>query len=245
MKKSNLVVLAAIILLLGALATYNSALKAEYLSGSYKDPYYYFTSLNLKDFDAVAINAASEVSVVIKQGPEHKVQVRKDDTENIKVKKEGKLLVVDVTYPKERRNFDSRERVVITLPNLKSVTADAKYTLAGKQKIIRNSRDDKSWTTVRINGFTQDSLFLEQNNTNKVELNRNKLGVLQAIAGKNPGSESKLVVTKDNTINKASLDIRYLSSLSLQNLHIPNLSYQFSDSAQVNISGAALAILKK
>jgi hypothetical protein len=219
------------------MASYNSALKAEYLSGSYKDPYYYFTTLNVKDFDVVAVNAASEISVVIKHGSEHKVQVRKDDMENIKVKQNANTLVVDVTYPRERRDFDSRERVVITLPQLKSVKADGTYMLAGKQKIIRNSRDEKSWTTVRINDFNQDSLYLEQNNINKVELTGNKLGVLRAITGKNTASESTLVIAKNNTINQANLDIRYLSKLNLENIAIPKLTYQFSDSAQVNISG--------
>jgi major membrane immunogen (membrane-anchored lipoprotein) len=63
MKKSNLFLLVAVIVLLVSLAIYNTNLRAKFLAGTYKDPYRNFETLNFKNFNTVAVNAASEISV--------------------------------------------------------------------------------------------------------------------------------------------------------------------------------------
>ncbi len=251
MKKSNILIVAAAIFILLSMLVYNTALKAEFLSGAHKDPYHNFKTLNLKDFDAVAVNAGSEVGVKIQAGKETNVRVRKDDEEYIKFKVVNRVLMIDVAYKAERRNYDGRERVIVTLPALTAVTTDSKYTVDGKAytwgRENGNKEAFKGWSNgyTIIKGFTQDSLTINQDNASKVILQGNKLGLLRAITGKAPGSTTELSIQNSNNIAQANLDIRSKSSLELDNVAIPKITYQFSDSAKTSISGASLAILKK
>src|SRR5687768_577263 len=120
MKKSNLFLLVAVLILLTSLAIYNTNLRAEYVSGAYKDPYRDFKTLNFKEFDAIVINATNGVNVNLQQG-NFKVRVRENELKNIKFKLVNNQLVLDVNFPKENGYFNGREQVVITLPVLKSL----------------------------------------------------------------------------------------------------------------------------
>ena len=55
MKTSNKLFVAAVALVLGSLATYDAALRAEYRSGHYKDPLHNYQALGLRNFDAVSV----------------------------------------------------------------------------------------------------------------------------------------------------------------------------------------------
>ncbi|MDB5262544.1 MAG: hypothetical protein JWQ14_1825 [Adhaeribacter sp.] len=243
MKKSNIFLLVAVIILLASLVSYNTTLKAEYLSGAHRDPYRHFNTFNLKGFDEIAINTNNGVNVKIQQGS-HQARILKRETENIKFKQVGKLLMVEINYPEDRNNYYGPEQVVITMPILKALRADTTPREVKKpkdQEWVTNT----AWSTIKITGFTQDSLFINQDKMTTVEMTANKLAYLHAITGQNPGSASSLHLDKNNTIARAILDIRNNSELTLKNIFIPQLTYQFSDSAKVNFSGAALAILKK
>jgi flagellar motor protein MotB len=245
MKKSNLFVLAAVIILFASLVSYNTTLRAQYVSGVYKDPYRNFETLNLKNFNAVAVNAASEISVTIRQGPNYKVQLFTPDADKIKVTQEGNQLLIDAKYQQDRRYLGDREKVVITLPTLQMVTTNASYTIDNKPFTHGKNKHEWSNASTKIIGFTQDSLFIQQDNLNKIELINNKLGFLHVISGASPGSSSRIQINSNNTIARANLDIRNKGELSLTDIFIPNPTYQFSDSARLNLSGPALAILKK
>lgn len=65
MKTSTTFLLAALLVLLASLTAYNMALRAEYRSGTYKDPLRSYKVLNFKNFTEVTVPAASALSVKI------------------------------------------------------------------------------------------------------------------------------------------------------------------------------------
>ena len=98
---------------------------------------------------------------------------------------------------------------------------------------------------ISVEGFEQDSLLLQQDNASVIKLVNNKLGKLRSITGISPGAHSKLEISPDNTIQEADLTVKRKGTLLVQAAKITNLKYDFGDSTNVTLSGAALGMLKK
>lgn len=239
MKTSTALLLTAFLILLGSLAAYNMALKTEYNKGTYKDPYRDFITLNYRDFDQVEINPATEMNVKIMAG-DYKVQVHKSATDFIQFKKAGRQLQVNLVYPQEEQELRSWELVVITCPQLIDLKTNAFYTVKGKKITPTKSWDDN---VITLQGFKQDNLNLEQDKASAVNLLENKINRLKAVVGLSAGSTARLHLDKTNRIQEADLDIRNKSELVIENVTIPKLQYQFSDSARATFTGSALGIL--
>ena len=242
MKTSNKLLMSALIIFVISLGIYNTALKAEYLTGNYKDPFKNFTTLNFKDFDAIQVNSASQVDVTINNGP-CIVRMSKRSESHIKVSQHGKTLTIDVVY--EKSNHPSNE-LIISCPKLKFVKALGAYTDDDK-KLIQNSKYDKNVPTLHdlvIRGFIQDSLLTEQDNLTHIILKDNNLKFLKSIVGITTGATPVLNIEKTNSIQKADLTVNQKSELRLDNIYIPQLTHQFGDSIQVSFSGNAVKNLK-
>jgi hypothetical protein len=96
---------------------------------------------------------------------------------------------------------------------------------------------------VLIEGFKQDSLRITQDYGSTIVLANNVLGQLNAVAGKSPGSGSKIIVLKENQVGDAKFDIRYKSQLLLSDATIQTLSFHLADSAKLVLSGSAQHLL--
>jgi len=240
MKKSSKLLLTAILILVISLGIYNAALKAEYRKGTYKDPYYGFTSLNLKNFNTLELNAGSVIGVKIIKG-DYQVQVHNLAAEFIKVKQEGQKLKVDVVYPEDRKGVWADYHVVISCPELQSLKTNTEYITKGKSITDKKNSGYK----ISLEGMSQEKLQLNMDNASRVLLVHNKINMLEAVAGISSGSSSELNLARDNQIQEAHLDIRNKSQLILDNLIIPELTYTFSDSARLDMKGSALQLLKK
>jgi len=243
MKTSNKLLLSALIIFVISLGIYNTALKAEYLTGNYKDPFKDFNTLKFSDFDEIQINAANEIDVNITQGP-NKVRVSKRAGSNIKITQQGRKLVLDVVYEKNKASHRGEE-VLITCPNLKAISAFGWYTEGGK-KITNNNSKFGNWDQqpIVIHGFKTDSLNIEQDNYTYLSLSHNTIGFLKANVG-NTATATPILQIQNNIIQKAELNMKQKSELRLNNLYIPQLTYHLGDSTKVSFSGVALKNLKK
>ena len=233
MKTSNTLFVAAVALVLGSLATYDAALRAEYLTGHYKDPLRNYQVLGLRDFDAVTVPSASGLRVKIEAGP-FAVRVSKDAANYVRVTQRGQELRVTVAYPEKPESLGGREAVVITCPRLAALTTEGTYTVAGK---VQHDRVEGGGE-IEVHGFRQDSLTLRQNQSNKIKLAGNTLGWLHASSGPRAATEPTLEIWGDNHIQAADLSIGRRGHLDLA-VVIPRLRHQFSDSATVALTGAA------
>jgi hypothetical protein len=246
MKTSNLLLLSALIIFLVSLGIYNSALKAEYLTGNYKKPFKNYTVQNFKDFDEIEINAANQMDVNITSGT-NAVRVAKNATDQIKITQKGKKLIINMVYPQDNRKswFNS---VMISCPKLVSVKTHAFYTNNGKRIIENENNEDNNnynYHEVTITGFKQDSLHIEQDNASKVILKNNNINWLSVLTGTTVNATPKLKIDKGNSIQKADMQIGEKTELDINNVYIPQLKYHFSDSAKVVLSGIALKSLKQ
>jgi hypothetical protein len=238
MKKSNLLLLAAFAILAVSLGMYNVALKNEYATGTYKDPYKNYKPLNLQGFQAIDINAANKVNVEVKPG-KFQVWVHERSTDIVRVKLVGNRLQIDAAYPEEEGNDGS---VIITCPSLAEIKTNAYFQVKGKQE----QRKISSYSPpVKVEGFTLDSLQLRQDNASRIRLNKNKIGLLRSTTGISPGAASHLEIGSDNTIQQAYLTVRNKGKLRVESPKIARLQYDFGDSTEVTFSGSAMGMLKK
>ena len=233
MKTSNTFFVVAVALVLGSLATYDAALRAEYRTGHYKDPLRNYQVLGLHNFDAVTVPSASGLRVKIEAGP-FAVRVSKDAADYVRITQRGQQLLVTLDYPGKPESLGRQEAVVITCPRLAALTTEGTYTVAGKVPLGQRQVGGE----VEIQGFRQDSLTLRQDQSNQIRLVGNTLGWLRATAGTHPGSEPELEIGADNHIQAADLTVGHRGHLVLA-AAIPRLHYQLSDSVSVVLNGAA------
>ncbi|EHQ30738.1 hypothetical protein [Mucilaginibacter paludis] len=243
MRTSNKILLATLVIFVVSLGIYNCALRAEFLTGDYKNPFKNYNTVDIKNFDRIEINAASQMDVSINKG-DTKIHVTKSPSWDINFTLKGKTLVISMV----RRNYaeDSFNSVIISCPKLISVKAQAFY-MYDTTRIVDNHEPTnyRYERTVTVNGFTMDSLNLQQDNYSRVRLNHNTIGLLQARAGISKNATSMLSIDKTNMIQKADLQIGEKSTLELDDIFIPQLKYLFADSSKVTFSGVALKSLKQ
>lgn len=244
MKKSTILLVSALVFFLCSLTAFNFAMKAEYETGNYKDPFHGFVAQDFTGFAAVEVNGSSLITVKIVQGP-YKVLLHKRVQDFVQVKQQENKLVVEVNLKEKRSWSNGRHVVYISCPRLTELTTTAQYTLAGKPQF--DSSDDNPYVSqvVQVENFEQDSLRIVQDHASAVKLNKTKLDNLQGIVGISAGSGSKLIIGKENQISSAALDIRNKSTLFLHDVVIPAISYQFSDSARADFTGASLQLISK
>jgi hypothetical protein len=242
MKKSNLLLLSALAVLLLSMGMYNVALKGEYRKQTYKDPYRDYEKLKFRDFQGIDIKANSRLKIRISQGP-FGVWVLNRKKEKILLKKVGDRLQIGTTGD---QNWVYQEGLMISCPQLSDIKVDAFFT-----ETHSNGNTTETTTVmhdvaeVSVTGFTLDSLLLQPDRGSVIWLDKNNIGNLRAIAGKTHGSMTKLVITPQNTFRDADLTVQNKSQLTLNTSKITRLRYDFSDSTKINLNGAAMSLLKK
>ncbi|MFC6998180.1 head GIN domain-containing protein [Rufibacter roseus] len=239
MKKSNILLFTALAFFVCCLTAFNFAMKAQFDTGQYKDRYFDYVTFNQKGFSAVEVNGAARLNVRLTQGP-HQVRAHKDAQEYLEIRQEGNKLIIDVNHKSDREQYHGE--VLVSLPELTLLEVSSKYTKAGKPANTIAARF--KYGNVQVTGFSQDSLQLLQDHATSVLLTNLKLDKLTAVAGTTPGSTPELFLA-GNTIQAAHFDIKNKGKLELNNMLIPNLSYEFSDSASANFTGTSLQLLKK
>jgi len=252
MKNSYKLLIGAAIILFGTTTAYDFALKAEYEKGiykkpGYKDPMQDFTKLGYKNFNIIEINAADLLNIEISHSDTFDVRVKNDFKDEIKIKQEGSRIII--SFDKKKAYVSNGRSLVIRCPVIDSLITDAVLMINGKRVVTLQGRYnvDFGHEGVKLQGFQQDSLTLTINNASIVSLKNNKLDYLKADLGISESSYSRpnLSLDKSNEINYADLNLQNKSRLSLNNISIKHLEFKISDSAQVQLSGASLKLIKR
>ena len=247
MKTSNKLLLLALVVLLSALATYNIALKAEYNTKSYLDPYRNYVALDFSGFEEIEVNSGDMISVLIEPGDAHAVYLYKGNDEVVQISQQANTLQIDVATNEKRNGLRGwgSPQLIIKTPMLHTLRSNALHTFNGEPVTHVKRLNSAEWRNTTLKGFKQDSIRLELDNGVLVQLEGNELQHLHAITGTSPDSDPKLLIQNTNKIQQANLDIRNRSYLSLLNVAIPELRYTLSEQAQVELSGDALTVMRK
>jgi hypothetical protein len=249
MKTSTKLMISALVILIISIGIYNRALKAEYLTGNFKNPYRNYKAIAVKDFTEVEINAAKMMDVEFKQGP-FAVYKANYSSDTVTFNKVGNKLIVNVDLPEkpieskgytdqdEDRYDYSHEGIIICCPNLKVLKTSNVFLVKGKVLGNFNYNKDSKYShrEILIAKFTADSLTLIQNGNSQVVLSASKINNLIMSAD----NCASFKVQEGNTITNASLQIKAKAELWLNNISFPKLSYQISDSARVTLYGKSI-----
>ena len=243
MKKSNRLIVTAIVITLLSLLAYDILLKAAYRSGEYKNPNRNFTALNYKDFDIVDINSSTAANVKFVQGP-FSVMMDNYADDYVKISQHGNRLQVDANFEGDYRSNQSPYLLVISCPLLRQVNAGATYLTYGRPYTDTTVKETWNMREILISGFKQDSISIVQDYGSTVVLDSTQFRSISAVTGISAGSGSKLVLLNTNRFENTRLDIRQHSKLIVHNATINRLDYMLADSAQLIISGNAQHLLK-
>jgi hypothetical protein len=253
MKTSTKLLLSALVVLIIAIGIYNSALKAEYLTGNYKKPYRNYKQVDIKGFTEVEINASKMIDVVFRKG-DFAVYRSNYSEDTVRLTKTGNKLIVNVdlnALPENNIAYNGIEdrheyrgnRIIIVCPSLSMLKTTNVFLVNGRAPV--NYNFDKyapyAHCTVEIGKFNLDSLTLVQGGNSQVNLSGNTIGALKV----NADHFSSIKIEADNKINSADLQINGKGELWLNNISFPKLTQHISDSARVTLYGASVKNLIK
>jgi len=243
-KTSNKLILAALFLLLVSLTGYDYLLRAEYISGRYRDPYSTFITLKFTNFDAVDVNSTSAVNVKFVQGP-FSVRVDTGALEFAKFKQQGNRLKIYATFKGDYIQNGNPYIVVISCPKLTEVNTNAIFIAGNKQVTDTVYREDWHMRQNLIEGFTEDSLSIRQSFGSNIILSGNHIRVFNAVVGINTWSFAETFILKNNQFQQANVDVLNRSHLLVEGQTIHDLKYHLADSAKITFTGSAQDILNK
>lgn len=237
MKTSNKLTIAAILFILVSLVYYDLMLKASYLSGTYRDQFKDYTTLNLKNFNSIDLGASTAANIIVEQGP-FRVRIEPTNVRLVKVSEHDQTLHIEAAFPGNYQNSRAEYVLIISCPNLVRFDADAIYMAGDRQITDTLASEDFNWRPTIIRGFTLDSLTITEKHASSIILMGNKIKTMHAVIGLSDGSRSNMIIKKDNRFQNADLNILNKSQLQLNEAIIPNLKYQVADSARLIITGA-------
>ena len=244
MKSSNLTLLVAGTVFLAALTIYNFSLKAEYLRADFKDPFYGYSKLAFKNFDKIDIKAGNLLGVKIIKGDKFDVRVDDDIKDDLSIIQNGGTLSIAVKDTTQRAYY-YLQGLTIFCPTLRELRVDAQKTVfhdRENRRVIEYQKQDDQRILMEM--FSLDSLTIVQGINNTVKLNRNRIGMLKALTGREGMWGSKLIIEGDNVIKSADISIFNGNHLALKVAQIEDLNLNPSDSSSVELHGRALKLLK-
>lgn len=232
MKTSNKLLVLATLIIIGYLVAYDFALKAEYLKGDYKSPFYHMQRIPVSSFNAIEHNIGNYTDVRIEQGAEFGVWVNKRLKDEITVSQHGKTLHIDYTG---KSNFPHRffeANVLIICPAINSVTS----------RPLARSISPWASATTHITGFKQDELNIRSYKMSEIVLSKDTLNKLNAATG---DSRATLTINGNNAIKDASFNLLGRSEIRLLDPAIDKSGFKYTDSTTMILSGRALNLLQK
>jgi len=242
MKTSNKLMLGALVVLLVSLTIYDFTLKAEYLTGNYKNPYKDYISSDIKSFNEIEINATNMINITIRKG-DYAIHTAKSNEDILRFTKVGNRLIINVDFEKNPKSNDPNiahfNKVDIYCPNITYVkTNEHRYTMPMK-KISQEDREsvNSAEGILMLRRFKLDSLNIEHK-SGTIFLGKDTIGLLRVTTA----AQSNLNIEDDVYISKADMHINDQSTLRLEKFNIPKFNYTLADSATITFTskGATL-----
>ncbi len=238
MKTSNKLLLTAILIIIVSMVTYDFALRAEYLKGTYKSRFYEMKKLNLENFTILDNRVANIISVQIEYGKSYAVYMNNDLKNNLLISKNGNKLLIDVADKAKPIINPYNNNVIIICPKLDQV-----ITRPDIRKSIKEWDNDNGTTS--ITGFDQQNMDLFINTSTHLNFEKNKIGHLQATVGNNLSQHAYLFIASNNQIKDAVIKVMGKNQLNIENPKIIKSTFDISDSATVSLGGSILKQLKQ
>lgn len=237
MKTSNKLLIFTSLIIISALIFYNYGLRGEYRKGEYKSRFYKMTKENIDGFTSIE-NKASNLYVRIERGDKFEIWFSNEIKDKVNFSKKNGKLVIDFNKLYDEEDYFRSANLIIICPTLENFKAG---------NLIVKPYNKKYYIpqgTTTIYGFNQQELNLETNSFTDVSLESNKISSLFATVGDTKSTIAIINIDSNNKIDKLIAEVKGKSKLNLNNPLINIAEFQLSDSADVNLSGRALKLLK-
>lgn len=226
MKTSNKLLLLATVILFGYLAIFNFQLRAEYIKGDFKTPYYGMKFTPLNSFTTIRNNAGNVLALRVEKGPKFGVWMVDNLKEKLALTERNNTLFVDYVNKTHFNYYQSG--IVVVCPEVNTVITTPLTT----HQVMFWER-----AVTGISGFTQDVMNIEAGKSTQVELDENTIGKLNAAT---TASEASITLDTHNLIQAADFKIAGKSDLRLLS-QITNGTYSYTDSATITLNGKSFA----
>lgn len=233
MKTSNKLMLSVLAILLVSVTVYDFALKADYLTGNYKNPFTGYANKTVRNFNEIEVDAINMLHVNIQQG-DYAVHISENNTDSIKLTQTGNRLIVNVDFAKRAASDDPNvmhgNDVIIYCPKLTYIKTDEHHYSIARKNMTNEQRYEveRGGRSVNLNSLVLDSLNIEQK-TGSVNINGSKIGTLKSTTA----AGSRLHISDDTRIGQADMHINDHSYLTFEKFNIRKFSYTLADSATI------------
>lgn len=239
MKTSYKLFLTAVLIAIISVISYDLALRAEYIKGTYKSSFYGFEKTTaFNGFSTIDNRAANLISIEVKKGNEPGIWVKSVWKDRFRISRKGNALVIEVANKQSTRVSAYENSITIVCPSLEKVIT-APYLGKSGQNLIH------SQGTTIVSGFTLDKLSLEISKGVDIVLSRNKIAELQALVGDSKSNNAELTIAPGNEINNAIINVPGKNGLKIENSVINQRNFTIADSATVTFSGNFLKLTGK
>lgn len=231
MKTSNKLLIAAILIIIVSMVTYDFALRAEYLKGDYKSRFYGFektTSFN--GFTRIDNRAANLISIDVEHGTESGIWVKSNWKNRFKIFRKGNTLIIEVLEQEFKHVNADDQSITIICPTLDEVTTTP-YAMKP------NEESSYATGTTTLTGFVQQDLALKINEASTLVLAKSKIQNLKALVGDKTSRTARLMIKPDNKITNATIEVLGRNTLDIVDAIIAKKNFTIADSATVVMSG--------
>ncbi|WP_158795650.1 hypothetical protein [Pedobacter sp. L105] len=237
MKISTMFIIGICLVTLGSLTAFNYQLKKVYLSGEYKSRFTDMSFTPVKGIENIDIHAANLLGVQIEQGDKEGVWINRRVKNNVVFNVNRDTLIMDLT-PDSRAQSERawKGEVIVITKKLNAVVTSSYFS----------NKLSESYPGVgsSVKGYQSDNFYVQLCQNVNISLNGMQLHTLHAIVGDKVKGGAELILSGDNQIDTAQLDVPGKSSLTLLDPKIVKTNYNLSDSAAVSLSGKMIKMIK-
>lgn len=239
MKTSNMLIIAALIVSLGMITTYNFSLKAAYEAGEYKNRFNESEFREMKNIEILNVADANLIAIVVESGQKEGLWIRKRIKDKLVLNQVGNTLTIGLTDEARKTNrITGYDDVVLITNHLNKLNTVAYWPEGNKREDVNVYGGE-----VFLKGIKSPELYIHMASSTAVTMDKMTLNTLKAVVGDEKGAAA-LQLEPDNQIEFAEFAIPGASRLSLSNPKIVKTRYNLSDKATVTLNGTALQVIK-
>jgi hypothetical protein len=236
MRTSIKILIAALALVIAGLITYDTQLKAEYLTGNFKKPFGNFVPANFSNFNAIELRSATAINLLVVKGP-YKVLVEPTASDFVRIEQQGSKLILQADFKNHYRSYSGDYNVFISCPDLTSFTSDARYKV-DNWPVTDTLPNIFGKKPTQINGFNLASLTLTEDNGSNVILQNDHIASLKAAIATGYDAASIITIGTGNAFTNADIQVLNKGTLNIDAPAGNNISYHIADSARLSVNGA-------
>lgn len=237
MKTSTFLLIAVVFTFVIALTVYNFTLRASYLKGDYKNPFYGLMYTEIPTASKVKIESSNGFQLRIIKGQKDGIYFSERAKGHFTFTVKQNSLQLGLTEESKSKGF------IIYSDDLILVRSALNELQLSPYYNSENNSHDYPTGRVNISGFVQPAMHIETGTGSIVSLDSLQIGELTVRIGHEEGGKGGLTI-EQGKYKSAQFNVLGKSSLQLFNPEIIKTSYNLSKAASVTLNGKALNDIK-